>query len=79
MHSNPFGKINKRELIKNSVRIINGNTFSKYGNKWGRKPISEKKETLVKKYLSEGLQYREIANRTNISIGKISNIVKNKK
>ncbi len=79
LHLNPFGKVGRTKLIASMMVKKNGKTFSKYGNKWGRKTMSEEKQKRVKELRSNGLTYREIAEKMKISIGKISEIVNNKR
>jgi DNA invertase Pin-like site-specific DNA recombinase len=66
----------KSERVKLAVRKAkNGQTKSYKGNKWGRKPVHTNKANIVIKLKEEGMSYRNIAKETNLSLGKISQII----
>lgn len=78
LHLNPFGRLSKAELVKNMVVRKEGKTFSRKGNKWGRKKMPIEKSKKIIELIKEGMSYREIAAKLKVSIGKISEISKQK-
>jgi DNA invertase Pin-like site-specific DNA recombinase len=66
----------KSDRVKLAVRKREGKPTKSYkGNKWGRKSMHTNKTNRIKKLREEGLSYREIADKENVSIGKISQIL----
>lgn len=51
----------KSERVKSAIKKRDGQTFSKFGNKWGRKSLSKKVIGDVKDLHKKGLSIREIA------------------
>lgn len=64
-----LGWIGEEESTKRSQRVLlsinktDNGTFSKYGNKWGRKGLSTQVKNKVLKLKKDGLSVREIAER----------------
>lgn len=70
----------KSERVKLAVRK-NGKepTTSYRGNKWGRPKTHTNKIKVIKELRRQGLNYRQIKEKTGLSVGKISAILSSKK
>ncbi len=67
----------KSERVKLAVRKKEGKPTRSYkGNKWGRKSMHTNKKKIVIDLRSKGLSFREIEKECGVSIGKISQILK---
>lgn len=77
-----MGWIAEEESNKKSKRVRaaitknkEGRTVSKYGNHWGRKPVSGFKRNRVFKLRSEGYSIRMIASEVGLSVGAVHKVL----
>ena len=72
-----FGWIAEEESLKKSDRVKSavtkkqGITFSKFGNKWGRKELSTQKKNKIIELRKTLMSFRNIAYKLNISVGVV--------
>jgi len=69
-----IGSIAEMESQRKSERVIMAHKNHK-GKKWGRPKIHTNKKKIVFDLRGQGLNYREIKEKTNLSIGAISKIL----
>jgi DNA invertase Pin-like site-specific DNA recombinase len=67
----------KSDRVKSAVRRVEGKPTRSYlGKKWGRKAVHTNKKAVVLEYYKQGMSYRQIRDKAGLSLGKISEIVK---
>lgn len=70
----------RSDRVKKAVVKEEGmKTVSYKGNKWGRKALHTNKIRVLQEHLDQNLSYRQVAEKTGVSIGTISNLVCSKK
>lgn len=66
----------KSDRVKIAVRREEGKPTKSYnGKKWGRPSVHTNKIKVILDWYNQGLSYRQIKEKTNLSIGKISQII----
>ena len=70
--------IKKSERVKSAITHKKGVTFSKFGNKWGRKNLSTQKKNKIIKFKKEypKSSLRFIANELKVSVGVVHKVLK---
>jgi DNA invertase Pin-like site-specific DNA recombinase len=78
--------LKKSERVKLAIKKREGQTYSKFGNKWGRKPLSQNVINEVLKLHKEGLSIRQITkqafywdknnNKKFVSVAGVHKIIK---
>ena len=68
----------KSERVK--LAVVKGDITKSYkGNKWGRKSLHTNKIKVLQDIVDQNLSYRQISEKSGVSIGTISNLFRSKK
>ena len=68
--------VKRSERVRKSLRVKNGVTYSRKGNRWGRKPVSTFKRNKIYNLRSQGLSIRQISKEVNSSVGAVHKVLK---
>lgn len=69
----------KSERVRLAVRREEGKPTKSYkGNKWGRKSIHTNKIKIIQDLMNQGLSYRQVSEKSGVSIGTISHLFRSK-